>query len=420
MKAFTENEIISQLIEGISKERLDKKVFSDVVDSSGNQYVDLVQEGGGVLGVALLGYTFLMERAGIRFFSLAGTSAGAINSMMMAALARVGEPVSEKTLKMLVDKDLSEIIDGDKRLWSLLQRFMNGRSMRYLSVVWNIRRLRNSMMRNLGMNPGDDFFKWIDSCLRENNISCLDDLHEHRKSLPGLINRQTGAPIERIAELKIIASDVTSKSKVTFPEMAGLYWHNPDSVSPACFVRASMSIPFFFEPYKVDNIPYASTYEDRELPREQTKWRKHTGYRGKIPSVVHFVDGGMLSNFPINAFHRQGQPAKPTFGARLSTWRIEAAEIKGLSGFSSAMISTMRQLHDYDFLLRHHDYKHLICSIDCDAQTDEQGNRLYSVLDFDLCEEKKVALFNHGALKAFEFLRSFDWENYKLIRSNNP
>ena len=37
-----------------------------------------MQEGGGVWGIALLGYTYILEKMGIRFFSLAGTSAGAI------------------------------------------------------------------------------------------------------------------------------------------------------------------------------------------------------------------------------------------------------------------------------------------------------------------------------------------------------
>ena len=59
-------------------------MISDVTDKAGHQYVDLVQEGGGVLGVALVGYTYVLEKMGIRFFSLAGTSAGSINAMLMA------------------------------------------------------------------------------------------------------------------------------------------------------------------------------------------------------------------------------------------------------------------------------------------------------------------------------------------------
>ena len=38
---------------------------SDVTDREGNQYVDLVQEGGGVLGIALVGYTYVLEKMAI-------------------------------------------------------------------------------------------------------------------------------------------------------------------------------------------------------------------------------------------------------------------------------------------------------------------------------------------------------------------
>ena len=53
-------------------------LVSDVLDDKGNQYAHLVQKGGGVLGVALVGYTYVLEEMGIRFLKQAGTSAGAI------------------------------------------------------------------------------------------------------------------------------------------------------------------------------------------------------------------------------------------------------------------------------------------------------------------------------------------------------
>jgi hypothetical protein len=35
-----------------------------------------------------------------------------------------------------------------------------------------------------------------------------------------------------------------------------------------------------------------------------------------------------------------------------------------------------------------------------------------------MSEEERVKLFNLGALKAVEFLDEFNWEDYKVIRSN--
>jgi NTE family protein len=89
------------------------KEFSDMIDDEGNQYVDLVMEGGGVLGIALTGYTYVLEQAGIRFLGVGGTSAGSINALMIAALDVPSQPKSEKLLATLADMPMDEFIDGD-------------------------------------------------------------------------------------------------------------------------------------------------------------------------------------------------------------------------------------------------------------------------------------------------------------------
>ncbi len=432
MNPYTENETIRKLLKQLQDNGLDQKVYSDVVDARGHQYVDLVQEGGGVLGIALVGYTWILEKAGIRFFSLAGTSAGAINTMMIAGTARVGEAVSERILNILSGMDLMSFVDGDRRLKSLLQAHMDDKKWMKLRVFLNSSRIWRALRSNLGLNPGLTFRQWIEEVLAESGIHSLADLETHRAEIPRLYHRETNEEISRKAELKIIVSDITTKSKITFPEMAPLYWAEPGRVNPACFVRASMSIPYFFQPYVVEPIPGAgkqygpSLQEDPHrpgyppLPGERANWRKFTGYRGIIPEKVHFVDGGILSNFPINAFHRSTRPAKPTFGARLSTWRTEAPVIQGIGDMTGAMISTMRQLHDYDFLLRNRDYKQLICSIDCDAEKDKNGKTKFRWLDFNMKPELKVELFNLGAKRGLEFLEKFNWQEYRTMREDHP
>jgi NTE family protein len=74
-------------------ESLRGKTYSDIVDARGMQYVDLVMEGGGMLGIALVGYTWALEQAGIRFLGIGGTSAGSINALLLAAL---GTPADAK------------------------------------------------------------------------------------------------------------------------------------------------------------------------------------------------------------------------------------------------------------------------------------------------------------------------------------
>jgi NTE family protein len=396
---FTNHEDIQEGIESLRGLKV-----SDIIDKDGNQYVDLVQEGGGVLGIALVGYTYVLEKLNIRFFSLAGTSAGAINTMMIAGLGRLNEAKSEKILEILSNKNLFDLVDGDKAVKKLIQKAIKKEKGIGLSLVWNAIKIYRILKTRLGINPGDDCEKWITGELSKAGIKTLADLNELRNTLPkGLKNTADGDTNELWPKLAIITSDVTTHTKVDFPRMAGLYWENPDAVSPVDFVRASMSIPFFFTPFEVNDLPNAGNTKD-------DKWNEYAGYSGEIPKKVMFVDGGLLSNFPINVFHRKdgGVPRMPTFGVRLSAHREKFSTINSLFRFGGAMIGTMRQIYDYDFLLQNADYKELICRIDADQE--------FNWLDFNMSRKEQIKLFRCGASKAIEFLNKFDWEEYKKIR----
>ena len=309
---FTENNTIISILDRIPK----GKRYSDIEDADGNQYVDLVQEGGGVLGIALVGYTFILENAGIRFFSLAGTSAGAINTILMAGLGKIKEAKSEKILDILSKKDLFYFVDGHKVVRKIINKVIKKEKGLGRALVWNGIKIYKILKRKLGLNPGSNFETWITEELKKAGIISLIDLKNLRKILPqGLKYVVTGEEVtDAVAKLAIITSDITTHTKVEFPRMAELYWADPNSISPAKLIRASMSIPFFFEPFEIVNIPNAGNEYDE-------KWYDYARYKGPVPSEVKFVDGGLLSNFPINVFHREdgGVPRMPTFGARLST-----------------------------------------------------------------------------------------------------
>lgn len=400
MQTFTSSPSIQESLARV--EKLKGKQYSDITDATGNQYVDLVQEGGGVLGIALVGYTYILEQAGIRFFSLAGTSAGAINTMMIAALGKVNEPKSEKILEILSEKNLFDLVDGHKAIKKLIQKVIKKESGLGWALAWNALRIYKTLTKQLGLNPGDNFTEWITAELGKANINSLQELEKLRSQVPELFFN--GSPADNMKpRLAIITSDITTHTKVEFPKMTSLYWQNPDSINPSLLVRASMSIPFFFEPFSIESVPNAGNEND-------PAWDQHARYYGTVPASVKFVDGGMLSNFPINVFHREdgGVPRMPTFGARLSAYRQDFSKTSTVFGLSGAMISTMRQIHDYDFLLKNPDYRKLICRIDADQQ--------FNWLDFNLSEAQQVAMFELGAQKAVEFLEGFDWEGYKAIR----
>ena len=402
---FIKNQSVMPFIKRAKELKETGTQFSDIVDKDGNHYVDLVQEGGGVLGVALVGYTYVLENAGIRFFNLAGTSAGAINTMMLASMGKIHEAKSEKILKIISEKSLFDLVDGDKAVKKVIQKAIKKEGGLGWTLAWNGVKIYKILKRTLGLNPGNDFRNWITNELSKEGINTLDDLLKLREQLPeGLKNVVDGGAVTDLkARLALITSDITTHSKIEFPKMVELYWDNPGQVSPAELVRASMSIPFFFEPFQVKGLPNAGSKKD-------PKWDKHAKYFGEVPASARFVDGGMLSNFPINVFHRKdgGAPRMPTFGARLSTYREDYSKVESILGISGAMVSTMRQIHDYDFLLRNPDYRHLICRIDADQK--------FNWLDFDMDNASQIALFNLGAEKAIDFLENFNWEGYKAIR----
>jgi NTE family protein len=116
------------------------KEFSDIIDASNHQYVDLVMEGGGVLGIALTGYTYILEQAGIRFLGVGGTSAGSINALMIAALGPPGQAKSERLLDILSRMPMESFIDGDSDARDFSQAVMeSGRHARMLSCPKRIR-----------------------------------------------------------------------------------------------------------------------------------------------------------------------------------------------------------------------------------------------------------------------------------------
>ncbi len=404
MKEFLENEEFQALLKAADEIGASGKRFSDIEDDAGHQYVDLVQEGGGVLGVALVGYTYILERVGLRFFSLAGTSAGAINTMMIAALGPVTEAKSEKILDILSRKNLFDLVDGRRPVKKLIQKAIRGESGIWFLVLFNLSLFYNAITRQLGLNPGKNFEEWITEELSKVGIKTMGDLAKLRKQLPSGLKDINGSSVEELEpKLAIIAADITTHSKTEFPRMSELYFADPDSQTPAALVRTSMSIPLFFEPVTLSNIPNQGTTKDK-------KWIEHCRYSGPVPASVSFVDGGLLSNFPINVFHRSdgGVPRMPTFGVRLSTYREEFSNIIGLKNMMGAMISSMRQIYDYDFLKRNPDYSQLIAHVDADKE--------FNWLDFEIQRPEQVKMFLHGAREAIEFLNKFNWDHYKKTR----
>lgn len=402
-KDFIEHSEVFHQIEDLKKHFKIKggMVVSDIIDQDGNQYVDLVQEGGGVLGIALVGYLFVLEEMGIRFLNLAGTSAGSISTLLMAALSTPDKKKSHELIKILANKNFNDFVDGDSDARNFISAVVKGKGK--FKLMFRGLQVLDNLKNDLGLNLGDNFHSWLKDILKENQITQTKQLEKKINTLPeGLYIRGNNTVfIKPKVEIKIIASDITTNSKVIFPQMGDLYYENIDDSNPADFVRASMSIPIFFKPFIKKNLPSGS--------EQMKKWDEELKYRGDIPKEVLFVDGGIMSNFPIDVFHlNKEKPRKPTFGVKLGHDRNESNEINGpllYNCFNSA-----RLIRDFEFIFNNSEFEQLVAYIETDN---------YNWLNFNLEEEEKIGLFLNGVKSACTFLKEFDWIKYKSFRKSN-
>ena len=401
VKDFTEP--VFHLVENLKEhiKRKDKH-FSDIIDNDGNQYVDVVMEGGGMLGIALVGFTYVLEQAGIRFLQIGGASAGAINALLLASLGTPAESKSEKILMELANFEMFKFVDAEDDVGAAIQALVGnkGSLKKAFKIALALDKL-DDFWRDLGLNPGKVFHRWVKNILEEAKINNTRDLLDRLAQLPPTLKHREGKSLaNRTAGLALVAADVSTQTKVVFPKMAELYWENPDEVNPSDYVRASMSIPFFFQPFRVKNIPRGD--EAMRL------WKKYADYEDTPPESCVFIDGGIMSNFPINLFHRPDRvPTAPTFGIKLGSDERKTENIPDPFSLGWVIFNAARFNLDADFIARNQDYRMLVSCI---------GTGEHHWLKFDMSDAEKIDLFRRGAEEADRFLREFDWLEYKKVR----
>jgi NTE family protein len=241
---------------------------------------DLVLEGGGVKGIGLAGAVIELGGAGYVFPRVGGTSAGAIVAALVAAYQTRGIPLSRLETDMRT-LDYKKFKDAH-----FLQR--------RLGFVGN----GVALLTRRGIYPTEYLSEWLHSKLDPIDIHTFADLKitddEH-----------SNLPVRQRYRLVVHTADLVRRCLVRLP------WDLPWYLFPAeattgideqiaaidaypvvDAVRASMSIPFFFQPFQ------------QTTPQGVCIW----------------VDGGMLENFPITVFDRtDGKPSRwPTFGIKLS------------------------------------------------------------------------------------------------------
>lgn len=258
----------------------------------GQRSADLVLEGGGVKGVALVGAVEELVDAGYRFERVAGTSAGAITGSVIAALSASGESLSRLT-------DISQTLDFSKLRDRGVFNVLPGPLKRVVDII--------NLIRTDGFHSGDYMRDWLAGILRDLGVVTFSDLRRQ--------DAGSGMPAEREYGFVAVTSDISQHRLTFLPWDYAGYGLNPDDQYVADAVRASASMPFIFRPARMNT------------PRGETT----------------LADGGILSNYPIRIFDRNDQSSSrwPTVGIRLSTRDSDDAPISPVHGPVRLGVSVM-------------------------------------------------------------------------------
>jgi NTE family protein len=318
---------------------------------------DIVLSGGGVKFIGLVGAIVALMDAGYSFQRVSGVSAGSVVASILAA-ASTGDQLTSEEVKELA-------------LSVPLRKWRDAGPVPYLGAAWGL-------LRDTSLYRGDVAYDWVRSELKNLGVSTFGDLALDED---GLLE-------QRRYKLVVTVADLTAAQLVRLPwDYRRLYGLDPDEQLIADAVRASMAIPFFYRPVTL------------------------TGATGATSTLV---DGGVLSNFPIDTFDRpDGKPPRwPTFGITILPRPSEGLGavmpvLKPLRLFEqTALLESLLTT-----MLAGHDQTHLSQPwVAARAITVESTN--VGVLDFDATRGRLEELYDSGYAAAQKFVSTWDWPTY--------
>jgi NTE family protein len=321
---------------------------------------DLVLSGGGVKGIGLVGAVVALMEAGYRPQRVSGTSAGSIVGAVVAA-ASMGDQLGPEDVKELaLQLDYHKFTDPGP-----VERLpLFGPSL--------------AVLRGTGIYKGDYAHDWVRSQLNNLGVHTFGDLAIHDDSLPP----------ERRYKLVVTVADVTTGQLVRLPwDYRRVYGLDPDDQPVADAVRASMAIPFFFRPVTLTGS---------------------TGLRSTL------VDGGILSNFPVDSLDRADgkTPRWPSFGVTVLPNLPEGNDkvipalaplrMLGAPHLLEGVITTALVGRDQAYLNEPW----------VNARTIRVDSTDVGFLDFDISDNEIEALYAKGYAAAKKFLSTWDWNAY--------
>jgi len=335
---------------------------------------DLALEGGGVKGIGLVGAVLVLSEAGYRFRGVAGTSAGAIAASLIAAISKSGQEMS--ALKSCMDSmQFPEFMPEGK-----LHEFLDHHGGKAGALMADAAILT----RRMGLYPGDYLGNWLTPHLQSFGVNTFADLRLSSEEDPGM-----SLPDGHDYRLVVHISDITRSELVRLPWDYPIYGYGPDDQEVVKAVRASMSIPFFFEP-----VTFEAQAADVQTPTPDGR----TITRHHAAGTVTWVDGGMLRNFPITAFDRADgkAPRWPTIGIKLSSLQTDFPSTDCCESALAVGVHCLRtMMNEWD-------------AYAVDAAT--AGRTIFvdngglTATQFDLTSEQQDMLFLNGVSAATQFV----------------
>lgn len=319
--------------------------------------IDLVLQGGGVKGIALVGAVDrLLERFEVK--RVGGTSAGAIVAALIAAR------YSREELRAAMDELRYDLVP-DRVLPVPLVGELAG------------------LATTSGLYQGDYIEEWVTEKLAARDVRTFADLplDADDESDPFLHG-------DRGFRLVVTATDITRGQGLRLPwDYRTAFGLEPAEQSVAKAVRMSLSIPVFFQPVRV-------TAEDG--------------------ATYDVVDGGVMSNFPVQMFDRQDgvEPRWPTLGAGVIDDLPRTIETlvpylplprRGVFGVLLSSVVTAVVGKDQTYLAEPRNAERVFYA----------DTRSVGAVDFWLGRTEREKLVESGEREAEKFLDRWNWEDYR-------
>lgn len=281
----------SQAIGLLNNFRDQKKVISSKPPSfSLEPPENLVFKGGGPKGIAYVGAVEALETKKMlgSLKRVAGTSAGAINACLMALgyQSKEMEDILFKTdLKTFLDHPLTHqrIQEAVKDTFGGVGKTLKTLDLLYKSIKHPLSVVKEAfqmLWHTTGVCNGKVFENWIEQLIQNHSGIPYCTFGDLRRKIERGEKAKNGAFFRH---LYVYTTCLKSKETIFCIDSENKKW---DNIIISDAIRASMSIPGVFKPH----ILHAKNENGDKIKRED---------------LGFFADGGMLYNFPLEAFDKK-------------------------------------------------------------------------------------------------------------------